>query len=303
MTECERIIEQGILPASFFEEEVQCDFVITKERKKIWAIELDLLEQFINVCEINKLKYFLIGGSLLGAIRHGGIIPWDDDIDVGMPREDYNRFLQLGNEFQHPYFLQTPRTDKGYAYSYAKLRNSETTCLVPMFQYQGFNHGIFLDVFPYDKWKQEEGDDVFNRIHKLAYDNSTYMRLTNPFLSENNVERVRQWPGQNYIKVYDEIQRLASSFKNDNTDKIAKVVFAFNLSQEIHNIKDYNETLSMDFNHLRVRIPKGFDNILKVYFGSDYMKYPPIEKRNGGHNSAIFDPDTSYIKYVSKFRK
>lgn len=298
MTECERLIDQGIFHPSFFEEEERCGFLVTEERKKIWAIELDLLSQFIRVCEKYDLTYFLIGGSLLGAVRHKGIIPWDDDIDVGMPRKDYDKFLTLGFEFQSPYFLQTPRSDPGYAYSYAKIRNTETTCVVPMFQYQHFNHGIFIDVFPYENWLQEDEINIFNKIHKLAYDNSTFMRLSNPNLDERNRERVKSWPGKNYIEVYDEIQRLASQYKDIPTDKIAKVVFAFNLAQEVHNMADYKETLSVDFNNLKVKIPTGYKNILLKYFGPDYMQYPPVEQRNGGHDSAIFDPDKSYKFYL-----
>ncbi len=92
MTECERIIEQGILPKSFFEQEERCDFLVTEKRKKIWAVLLDLLIKFDFVCKKYSLTYFLADGTLLGAARHQGFIPWDDDIDVSMPREDYEKF-------------------------------------------------------------------------------------------------------------------------------------------------------------------------------------------------------------------
>lgn len=298
MTECERLINNGFLPSSFFKEEKLSGFVVSNKRKKIWAVELDLLSQFIKVCEKYNLTYFLIGGSLLGAVRHRGIIPWDDDIDVGMPRKDYDKFLKLGFEFKAPYFLQTPYSDEGYAYSYAKIRNTETTCIVPMFQYQHFNHGIFIDIFPYENWSQEDENNIFNRIHKLAYDNSTFMRLTNPNLDEKNKERVRLWPGKNYIEVYEDIQRLASQYKDMTTDKIAKVVFAYNLSQEVHSISDYKETIVVDFNNLKVRIPVGYNTILFNYFGPNYMDFPPVDQRSGGHDSAIFDPDKSYKFYL-----
>lgn len=300
MTECEKLLECGFLPASFFEEEVNSGFLVTTERKKIWAVELDLLMRFIAVCEKYNLRYFLIGGSLLGAVRHKGIIPWDDDIDVGMPRRDYDRFLELGNEFEYPYFLQTPHTDPGYAYSFAKLRNSETTCVVPMFKYQSFNQGIFLDIFPYENWDQEKGKYLYDRIHKLAYDNSTYMRLTNPDLDARNKERVRNWPGRDYVDVYDEIQQLARSFENEDTRKIAKVVFSFSLPQEVHDMEAYQETITAVFNGFSVKIPKGYDHILNTYYGPNYMDFPPLEKRNGGHDTAIFDPDRGFKQFLDQ---
>ena len=128
MTESERIISEGILPPSFFYEEERCGFPISANMKKIWAIELDLYLKFAAICERYRLRYYLIFGSLLGAIRHKGMIPWDDDMDVCMPREDYN-FLCKNciSEFNDPYILQTPFSDVGSFFSFAKIRNKNAT--------------------------------------------------------------------------------------------------------------------------------------------------------------------------------
>ena len=299
MTECERIIKDGFLPKDFFLQEEICGFLVTEKRKKIWAIELELLSIFIKVCEKYHLRYWLLGGSLLGAVRHEGIIPWDDDIDVGMPRYDYNRFLNLTEEFQEPFFLQTPYTDSKYAYSYTKIRNSNTTCLIPMFEYQHFNQGVFIDIFPYDNWDRK-GEKMFERIQNLALENSTYMRLTNPNLDNKNKERVRKWCGRPPLEVYEEIQSLASSYLDVDTDYLAKVVFAFNLQNEVHPKFLYDELIQVKFNNLRVNIPKNYSKVLEIYFGKDYMQFPPIEKRNGGHETAVFDPDKSYKEYIQE---
>ena len=106
MKEIERIINQNILPESFFQEETRDGFVVTESRKKLWGILLDLLLKFDEVCKNNDLRYFLSCGSMLGAVRHKGFIPWDDDIDVCMPREDYDRLLTLSDEFRSPYFCR-----------------------------------------------------------------------------------------------------------------------------------------------------------------------------------------------------
>ena len=111
MTECERLVAAGVFSPDFFREETRCDFLVTTERKKIWAVELDLLMQFDRVCRKHGLRYFMFVGSLLGAIRHRGFVPWDDDIDLVLPRDDYETMLKLGDEFPAPYFLQSPWTD------------------------------------------------------------------------------------------------------------------------------------------------------------------------------------------------
>ena len=102
MTESERKIKQGILPESFFKEETICDFFVSEKRKKIWAICIDLLVSFDKVCRSYNLRYSLAFGSLLGMVRHKGFIPWDDDIDVVMPREDYEKLYSLYREEFQP---------------------------------------------------------------------------------------------------------------------------------------------------------------------------------------------------------
>lgn len=185
MTECERIIEQGILPQSFFDPETICDFYVDEKRKKIWAVELDLLLEFDRICKEYELKYYLSVGTLLGAVRHHGFIPWDDDIDVEMPREDYDRLQVLYGERDTPYFLQTPYTDSYYAFSHIRLVNLNTTCFTKVFAYQPMKQGIFLDIFPLDKW--DEKDEVSDLlIDSLNRENSTYMRLLNPYLDEQD---------------------------------------------------------------------------------------------------------------------
>ena len=301
MTECERIIKQGILPESFFLPETICDFYVDEKRKKIWAVELDLLLQFDRVCKKYGLKYFLIGGSLLGAIRHGGFIPWDDDIDVGMLREDYDRFIELNDEFKNQYFLQTPYTDPEYAYSYAKLRNTNTTCINKMFMYQNYKMGIFIDIFPYENWDAENGEETYNQIHKLAIENSTYMRLKNPHLDKVNQERVNQWCGMNPLDVYERIQTLASKYKNVETKYVSKVVFTFFYGQETYPKEYFDKIKLVPFEGFNIPIPVEYDKILTKFFGN-YMEFPPIEKRDGGHGGAVFDADIAYKDYLKKNR-
>ena len=151
MTEVERIMSKGAFPEDFLKEETRCEFRITEKQKKIWMIELDMLMEFMRVCEKHGLKYYIVFGTLLGTIRHNGFIPWDDDIDVCMPRDDYERFLKLADEFEAPVFLQIPETDPGYFYSHPKLRNSNTTGFSDIRGCFGFNSGLWIDIFPLDK--------------------------------------------------------------------------------------------------------------------------------------------------------
>ena len=128
MKEINRIISKGVISKEFLKSETREDFLVDEKRKKIWAVELDLLLEFDKLCKEYSLTYFLMHGTLLGAVRHKGFVPWDDDIDVVMPRKDYDKFLALADTIKEPYFLQTPITDSESGFSIAKLKNGTETC-------------------------------------------------------------------------------------------------------------------------------------------------------------------------------
>ena len=112
---------------------------------------LVILKEFARVCGKHNLRYFLNGGTCLGAIRHKGFIPWDDDVDVMMPREDYEKFLTLQYEYEGtPYFIQSWKSDPRYTYGFAKLRDSSTTFIEDFYRNHRINHGVWIDIFPLD---------------------------------------------------------------------------------------------------------------------------------------------------------
>ena len=117
---------------------------------EIQKVELNLLKEFVKVCEKNNLRYFMVGGSALGCVRHKGFIPWDDDIDVAMPREDYEKFMKMQDELPSYCFIQNYKTDPHYIYNYGKLRDSRTTFIESYYKYHRINHGVWIDIFPLD---------------------------------------------------------------------------------------------------------------------------------------------------------
>ena len=115
---------------SFLNPETRDGFLVEAGRKAVWKVLLDILETLIGICDRHGLQYSLIGGSLLGAMRHKGIIPWDDDIDIAMPRPDYEKLQQiLPKELPPHLFMQTSATDFEYDITHVKIRDSRTTAL------------------------------------------------------------------------------------------------------------------------------------------------------------------------------
>jgi lipopolysaccharide cholinephosphotransferase len=119
--------------------------------QRLQAIEAEMLGQFLNFCEGEGLAPFLVAGSAIGAVRHEGFIPWDDDIDVGLMRADYRRFLELARRQPIPgIFIQAPETDRDYPFAHAKLRKPGTAVGESGFEGVAVEDGIFVDVFPFD---------------------------------------------------------------------------------------------------------------------------------------------------------
>ena len=135
----------------FLKEEVRCDYRISEKQKRCWAIELDMLQHLLDVCKKNDIQIFAYAGTLIGAVRHKGFIPWDDDMDLFLTRENYEKLQKVAkDEFKYPYFLQNARTDKKFFIGYSRLRNSNTTGILKWERSEDYNNGIYLDVFCMD---------------------------------------------------------------------------------------------------------------------------------------------------------
>lgn len=163
------------------------------------------------LCHQYSLNYFLIGGSLLGAVRHQGFIPWDDDLDVGMPREDYNRFLKVAPVVlsHSAYFLQTPFTDRNYGLSYAKLIDTETQ----IEEYNNMNHakkGLFIDIFPFDQISPSSGERTSQMAKLKLLDGSILVRLGYHIVETPLSQMARPLT----VKQYNAVQRSSINVKH-----------------------------------------------------------------------------------------
>lgn len=302
MTECERLIKAGIFSQDFLKEEIQCDFLVTSQRKRIWAIEIATLLQFDAVCKRHNLRYWLGFGALLGAVRHGGFIPWDDDIDVLMPRTDYNRLFTLGNEFSEPYFLQTPYSDPGAVFSTIRLRNSNSTWMVKEFAAEKINFGLGIDIFPLEYWKMEGKEDEEDIIRKLIYDCSTYLRRNFPNKPPESEARVleylRRTGGKTGLQDWEKMQRIAECVPPESADCLACLCtsgYAYN--RQKWSISNFSSTLFLPFAGYEFPVPSAYSAVLEVSYGKDYMQFPPVAKRGVWHDKILFDPDEPFTKY------
>jgi len=155
------------------DKELICDYEVSEKMKKVWNVELNNLVEFQRICKKLGLTYYAICGTLLGAIRHKGFIPWDDDIDVGMPRKDYELFLELApKEIKPPFFLQTYKSERCFSSDLARLRNSNSTGYTLWQAFNRTNKGIFIDIFPID---HEPDDEVICQTENKRYQRQMHL--------------------------------------------------------------------------------------------------------------------------------
>ena len=286
----------------FFKTEVRDGWTVTEKVKKNWALCLDLYKNFKSICGKYDLKHFVIGGTLLGAVRHKGFIPWDDDFDMAMPRADYDKLTALPESvFNEPYFLQTPFTDEGYFYSYSRLCNYHATAINWHFRYNRFNLGAFIDIYPLDKCKLETRKENEAKVYEFIMKCSALMRLTNPDPPESDKQRFQKWlMGETRTgkELYCEIQRIASQYENENLDLLgACAVTPYKAEKLTWRADSFKESVELEFEGIKVTAPIGYDEVLKVNFG-DYMIFPPLESRGKQHD-LIIEPDIPYKEYCA----
>lgn len=303
MTEIDRILQKGQISPDFLKTETKCDFLIDRNRKILWAVLLDMLLEFDRVCKKHQLTYFLAYGTLIGAIRHQGFIPWDDDLDVMMFRDDYEKFLTLKDEFKEPLFLQNHLTDPDFASAHTTIRNSNTSAFSEIIKYQKMNHGLFMDVFPLDNVLPNEDGRRYEEINQLNTDNGTYMRLTNPELSEENKQRVAKYiaDGKNHHEDWQKIHRIATRYNDSETGFLSDIILTFfPFQKHIFHKEDFAGVKYVDFEGFSFPIPLGYDRVLRVSYG-DYMQLPPVADRGQKHSYYTFEPEMPYRVYQESF--
>lgn len=280
----------------FLKPEVRCDTYIGIEMKQVWFIELQMLEKFIELCETYHLAYQMVGGSLLGAIRHKGFIPWDDDIDVGMPRPDYDRFVEISRqELEYPYFLQTPLTDPGRNIDYVQIRNSRTTAIDLRYvdEHCIFNQGIFIDIFPIDAVGTEE---ILKRQEKQQ---QIIRRMYASTFKKNAVGKgkIKHCISKAIYKVIG--AELIDKKRNDifrnvdinSSSEMGLVSFLFNNNRRNYWKKEWlQDCITVPFEFLQVKVPKEYERVLTKTYGD----WRIFEKGTAMHNGIDFEPSKPY---------
>ncbi len=284
----------------FLVPEKRCEFWVDENRKQLWKAEIEMIEFVECICQQNDLDYFLLGGSAIGAVRHKGFIPWDDDMDIAMRRNDFEKFiLEAEKQLPNHLFIQYGRNDGGHVCGLLRLRNNITTGIIRGDEDKQCNNGAFVEIYPIDNIPDntllQKKQHFISHVlyHGLLADYygpaskaQIVLMLIVKLLGKNRAYRIWQKECQRY-----------NSLNTQYVDTVALPNYA---REGIHRFKSewIQGTTHTQFEYTTVRISNHNDHMLRMQYG-DYMQLPPVEKRGMVHDRIVFyDAKKPYTDYV-----
>lgn len=261
------------------------------ELKKLQQVEIDICKDVHAVCKKHNIGYSIAFGSLIGAIRHNGFIPWDDDMDIVMFREDYEKFEKIfDEELSDKYYLMSPLRDKGYYGNVIKIEKKGTTFINKHSNKMKCAQGIFVDIFVYDKVSEKE------KLFKKQCRKSRFLAMLiflycSPYpeipmkgIIGNAakvicfiVHYILHIIPQGNVLLYKKYEKVCKFSNKTKSDKY--IIYQDEYSHRtIINKSDVKPYKIVSFDGEQLCIPNNYDKILRNYYG-DYMQLPPVDKR------------------------
>ena len=271
---------------------------------ELQTAEFNILKTVTDICDRFGLGYFLVCGSALGAVKYGGFIPWDDDVDIGMYREDYEKFCEIAQELLPDYyFLQTYRTDPRFPAIFAKVRDTRTTYIEKSISNLDINHGVYIDIFPLDGYPDGKRESALLEYKKKI--NVLKISCVYEFNPKQSFKSKCFFMAERLLgfhkrtaKIVEKYEKLISRYPIEDSDLICNHgnwQGRLEYAPKWH----YGEGAWATFEGLKVRIPENYDAYLKQKYG-DWRADLPEEQQVGHHYYEIMDLKRPYTHYIEK---
>lgn len=273
-----------------------------KEMDKINDIQFNIFKEFVNVCNKLNLKYYMVHGSLLGTLKYNDFFPFDDDIDVAMPRKDYNTFIKEGQKYlSDNLFVQCNITEPDYPLVFAKVRDSKTAFIQSTLENFNVNQGIYIDIFPIDNYPISKKRIKFKKIFKMIYQLRVSSRMKIKRTKKQKIATLLSviiCPSWKYAN-----NKLSAFYSNEKNS--GKCVVYGGKSEEIGiPLELFGTGKEMLFRKIKVIAPSQYDKYLKIIY-NDYMNYSPSKKYMISDDlvkvsANIIDTKKSYKNYIKE---
>ncbi|RKI43890.1 LicD family protein [bacterium D16-51] len=270
--------------------------------KEVQKELLPILKEVKRLCVENDIPYFLCAGSALGAVRHQGFIPWDDDIDIGMFRKDYIRFLKIARKkLSDGYILIDANDTPNYYVGHAKVFKDHTALVNRETSHLKIHHGFYLDIFPFDTIPEEEEKQEY--MYQKAADIKkvfTIMKRREKYNGKNPIKRY--FANEQYYKakmkspkkVFHTMNQILTQYLESDYKMVADLFAPYN-KKLFYKMEDIYPPILMQFEDDVYPVPGNYDKYLSVMYG-DYMELPPEDKRFVKHDIICFDKKHNYSK-------
>lgn len=261
--------------------------------REIQEGSLNILKQIIALCKRLELRYYVIYGSLIGVVRHKGFIPWDDDLDLMMPRPDYERLIAYFMENTDrlaPLELFEPRVKLDYPYMIARI--SDSRYVLDVENEENYGIGVFVDIYPFDGLGNTKKEAVSyglagDRISSLCFQSTR--KHFEIGTTRSLLRKLIKYPvflfartlGKDFFQ--KRLSRMAGRKEYDSSEYVGCVVWLSGGQRDIFKREWFEQTIELPFEGVLVCIPKQYDRILRHIYG-DYRKLPPISEQKGHHN-------------------
>lgn len=259
--------------------------------KKLQDTELEIASIVFEICGKYNLRCSLVGGSAIGAVRHKGFIPWDDDIDIAMPRPDYERFVQIcKTELPEKYFLQCFETEKNCAFIFGKVRKNGTYLPEEYSEHLPMHQGVWVDIFVYDKVSNFAAERTKD-LDKLTFYRNLLIVKAGFKLPRNRDSFTQKLAFQiarlatlffSTSWLQEKCTKIMTSHENDSSDYIFPYGGAYSPEKELMPITLFDNLIDIQFEDRTFKLTSEYDFYLTSLFG-DYMTPPSPEKRGSNH--------------------
>ena len=262
------------------------------------AISLEILHTVAEICEEQGLRYALIYGTLIGAVRHKDYIPWDDDVDIMMPRPDYDKLMAyLAENIGNYPNLKVFNRDTCKDYPYMITRISDDRYVIDVENEKPYGMGVFIDIYPYDGLGKTKEESVKYGLKGDRLSSMCYQASREHFAIENTKSTLRKlikYPvylvaklfGKDYFQ--KKLEKLARVKPYEESEYIGCVIWLSWGEKDIFPRAWFDETIMMPFGKYEFRVPKEYDKVLRHEYG-DYMQLPPEEDRIGHHFYKVYE--------------
>ena len=263
---------------------------------------LEIYEYFNHFCQTNQLRHFVLGGCAIGAVRNKGFIPWDDDIDVFMPRPDYEKLIKIWNKKANSSRFSLCKTDLTHNYHGCAtfIKDNNTTFINEHSKNEDINHGFFIDVIPLDGCPKSKIKRIFQIIFAMIYSLFYAQRLPNNqgffirYLSKFILGLIKSQKSR--YKIWQFCEKQMTKYDYDTSDYITELVTGLKGLFHRHPKEIFSKIISVPFENTEIYLPIGFEQYLKRVFGN-YLALPAEKDRIPKHKPYFIDLNNSYKKY------